>query len=256
MSKEELKTYLAEIIELETKRYEISLAVSELEEKRITYNRIRNREILREIREMKWTRSRWTDILKSAFVAGLAGVMAGAAGSFFLEKLPWISLRRVHVNTGINMLLGFAAFFAAALVILALQGIMEIYAYNQSVRIHNRNRERRNKEIIRESRHAKEQLRILEGELLRLRDGYGKADAGLKKLYGNGTIYSKYRRLSPVSRFYEYIASGRCLGLEGPEGAYDLYEKERYMEMVLDVLDHETLKSPHAGAVDSTACRR
>ena len=48
----------------------------------------------------------------------------------------------------------------------------------------------------------------------------------LQNLYDFDIIYPKYREIIPVSMFCEYIASGRCNALEGPDGMYNLYEKE------------------------------
>lgn len=48
----------------------------------------------------------------------------------------------------------------------------------------------------------------------------------LKKLYNQNVIYEKYRNFVAIATIYEYFDSGRCFALEGPNGAYNMYERE------------------------------
>lgn len=61
-------------------------------------------------------------------------------------------------------------------------------------------------------------------------------EEALISLYEEGIIYSKYRNLVAVSTIYEYLASGRCDQLEGPNGAYNLYEMELQQNIVIGQL--------------------
>lgn len=45
-------------------------------------------------------------------------------------------------------------------------------------------------------------------------------------LYGYDIIFGKYHNLIAASTFYEYLATGRCTGLTGADGAYNLFEAE------------------------------
>lgn len=47
------------------------------------------------------------------------------------------------------------------------------------------------------------------------------------KLFSVNIIYPNYRDIFALSSFYEYFNSERCYELEGPDGAYNLYESER-----------------------------
>ena len=58
------------------------------------------------------------------------------------------------------------------------------------------------------------------------------------ELYSTNILYGKYRHLSAISTIYEYIESGRCSKLKGPDGAYNLYENETRADMVIDRLDN------------------
>lgn len=53
------------------------------------------------------------------------------------------------------------------------------------------------------------------------------------KLYSYGVLYEKYRNFVAVSSLCEYLSSGRCDTLEGAYGAYNLYENEIRMNMVI-----------------------
>lgn len=50
-------------------------------------------------------------------------------------------------------------------------------------------------------------------------------------------IFPKYRNLAAISSFYEYLESGRCTTLEGHEGAYNLFETEIRLNIIITKLD-------------------
>ena len=60
----------------------------------------------------------------------------------------------------------------------------------------------------------------------------------LKTAYDTDIIYPKYRSLIPVTMFCEYIASGRCTALQGHEGAYNIYENESRLNLIITKLDN------------------
>ena len=55
----------------------------------------------------------------------------------------------------------------------------------------------------------------------------------LQEYYDLNIIFGKYRGLVPVSTMYEYLASSRCSSLEGPDGAYNLYEAEIRQNIII-----------------------
>lgn len=59
----------------------------------------------------------------------------------------------------------------------------------------------------------------------------------LNKYYGLNIIYAKYQGLIPIASFYEYFKSGRCETLTGHEGAYNIYESELRMNVIISKLD-------------------
>ena len=87
-------------------------------------------------------------------------------------------------------------------------------------------------------RYANESRRNeLQEELDELADQYNETLEIVNKLYDLDIIYDKYQGLIPVSSFYEYIVSGRCNSLTGPSGAYNLYENEAKMNIIITKLD-------------------
>ena len=70
----------------------------------------------------------------------------------------------------------------------------------------------------------------------------------LYNLYSKNIVYTKYRNLIAIATLYEYIDSGRCFELEGPNGAYNLYEGELRSDIIISSLnriisDLDTIKN-------------
>ena len=59
----------------------------------------------------------------------------------------------------------------------------------------------------------------------------------LDKLYSANIIHPKYRNFTAVSSLYEYIDTGRCSQLEGPNGAYNMFENEVRLDHILLKMD-------------------
>lgn len=60
-----------------------------------------------------------------------------------------------------------------------------------------------------------------------------KLETALDDLYSKNVIFPKYRNLVAVTTILEYLSSGRCSELEGPNGAYNLYEMELRQNIVI-----------------------
>ena len=58
----------------------------------------------------------------------------------------------------------------------------------------------------------------------------------LWEAYDKGLLYGKYRNFVPVCSICEYLESGRCSELGGPDGAYNLFEQEIRANMVITQL--------------------
>lgn len=58
----------------------------------------------------------------------------------------------------------------------------------------------------------------------------------LQEAYDKGLLYGKYRNFVAVCSICEYLESGRCSELGGPDGAYNLFEQEIRSNMVITQL--------------------
>ena len=61
--------------------------------------------------------------------------------------------------------------------------------------------------------------------------------SALQKIYGIGIVYAKYRNMVAMVTFYDYLASGRCETLAGPNGAYNRFEDEIKWNVIITKLD-------------------
>lgn len=59
----------------------------------------------------------------------------------------------------------------------------------------------------------------------------------LDKVYLRNIIFPKYRNFAAIAQIYEYLLSGRCTQLEGPNGAYNLYESELRQNVIISELN-------------------
>ena len=63
-------------------------------------------------------------------------------------------------------------------------------------------------------------------------------EAALQEFYGQNVIFPKYRNMVAIVTINEYLMSGRCFELEGPNGAYNLYEMELRQNIVISQLSN------------------
>ena len=59
----------------------------------------------------------------------------------------------------------------------------------------------------------------------------------LQSVYDIDVIFPKYRNLVAVTTILEYLESGRCTELTGPNGAYNLYEMELRQNLIINRLE-------------------
>lgn len=78
---------------------------------------------------------------------------------------------------------------------------------------------------------------ILTANYNAVQDKNARSKLYLRTLYDANIIYKKYRNFSEVSSLYEYIESGRCTELEGPNGAYNILELEIRLDRIVVQLD-------------------
>ena len=76
----------------------------------------------------------------------------------------------------------------------------------------------------------------------------------LDKLYSKNIIFPKYRNFATIAQIYEYLLSGRCDQLEGPYGAYNLYESELRQNIIIDKLDEIIRQLERLNATMNAMC--
>ncbi len=76
-------------------------------------------------------------------------------------------------------------------------------------------------------------IQLVNNEIEQVEELLKKLYVAKNKAYACGVIFEKYHYFVAVSMFYEYLASGRCASLEGPDGAYNIYEAEIRANIVI-----------------------
>ncbi|MBE6959927.1 MAG: glycine zipper family protein [Ruminococcaceae bacterium] len=95
----------------------------------------------------------------------------------------------------------------------------DLAQYEKALRLEDMRVARESEEIMRFNSSLRYQMSSVNAIISQTR-------AALDNLYAVNIIYIKYRSLIPISRFCEYLDSGRRTELEGTNGMYDLYEAE------------------------------
>lgn len=78
---------------------------------------------------------------------------------------------------------------------------------------------------------------ILDKEIAEVEELLKRTYSTRNELYAYNIVFGKYRDVVALSSFYEYLMSGRCTSLEGADGAYNIYENEIRMNLVISQLD-------------------
>ena len=78
---------------------------------------------------------------------------------------------------------------------------------------------------------------LVKSQIAKAQEKYAETYHLLQQYYSKGIVFEKYRSLVPICMFYEYLQSGRCSDLTGHEGAYNIYENEIRMNIILGKLD-------------------
>ena len=95
----------------------------------------------------------------------------------------------------------------------------------------------RDAEYKRECAIALQNLKTAQNEVKMLEEGLNASFKTREEIYGLSVLYPKYRNWVAVSTFCEYFESGRVSTLEGPDGAYNLYESELRQNLIINRLE-------------------
>ena len=85
----------------------------------------------------------------------------------------------------------------------------------------------------------KEKTQIIEIEetISLMEEKQAKTEQLLRKYYALNIIYPKYRNFAAMCSIYEYLESGKCDGLTGPDGAYNKFDDDAHWEKIYTKID-------------------
>lgn len=109
--------------------------------------------------------------------------------------------------------------------------------FKENVKKENQKIEENNTNVQKELIAYESKSQIISNNLACARRSYQTTLKTKEDFYSLNIIYPKYRDLVSVGMFDEYLQSGRCYTLKGHEGAYNLYEEEKFKEIILTKLD-------------------
>lgn len=222
MNVKDLKTYVGNTFKLEVSLYN----------QRQLFNRINNRiNKLSHISDKSFEASepvKWWTIIPYGLLSAIIGAMIGVIICAFAFPSPDptpADIRRIIICASI----AFGLYFAYWL--LKLIGTIQ---NNQAIKQDNRQIASENRKLASSIALEKQ---LLNYQLVKIRASYQKTSDALKQYYSLNIIYPKYRNLTAVGSFYDYLCAGRCSKLEGHEGAYNIFEDELLHKIIISRLD-------------------
>lgn len=125
-------------------------------------------------------------------------------------------------------------------IVLLYKGINALLGYCRSLKDNKDKKAYYNNAVttynLRMQRESEQKSRLLE-QLEPLKKKYQSSCKLLEYIYSANVIYPKYRGLVPISSIYDYLLSGVCTQLAGHEGAYNKYDLESRLNMIITRLD-------------------
>ena len=235
-----VKLYLGHILELEKEIYTINRTINNLSSKS---NKLSIRRAVQQPYEIDYDEK--PEILE-CFVCGILGLVVGGV-IFGILCIIYSSCFHGDVTWG--------TIGKGALLIGIVVAIVDYPVQKNSIKNKIKYLEEKWEDFYREVdsetyRVNKEQpqKQIIVKQIATLKSRKEKIEDLLKKMYDMNILYPKYRNFVAVATIYEYFDSGRCTLLEGHEGAYNMYENEVRLNVIIsklsDILDDlETIKN-------------
>ena len=227
MNREQMIKYLANVLVLETKLYELNQICWNIDIKINELTEVLNKKPSPEYKERD-NKERTGDMLSIAAYALLPG------GVVFVIAYIVLHLFKGPTQSSVALCV------LAALVAYGI-GFASFYHDNSEIDLHYESENRRirneNRKIYQDAERANHEIEQLEKAYSLLSQNYYSVKDTLDKLYNMNIIYSKYRNMVAIASFYEYYLSGRCSRLTGHEGAYNIYENELIGKIIIGKLD-------------------
>lgn len=225
MDTEKLKKYLRDVYALEARKYNLNEAYWMLDQRKNNLsNSVSDIPLKRMIGDVDYA----THYMLWLFPAGILGIIIGeilvfrystdsqAWNKFFFGLLPGIVIGGVLLAIGVMI-------SAAIEKKKNAQENIKIEEENKLIQQQNeQNRQR-----------VRWQVKQIEKEMSILNDEFWDTDDIVQDYYDLNIIHENYRGFIPISSIYGYIDTGRCFTLTGHEGAYNLYETERRLNIII-----------------------
>ncbi len=113
----------------------------------------------------------------------------------------------------------------------------ELVEKNKELEKFNNNFQSELEEMLLENDRYK-QLKAIDYEMQYIRNCIKENIIEEKKLYSYDILYGKYQNYVAVCSFLDYFKSGRCDALDGPNGAYNIFEQESHSNIIINKLDN------------------
>lgn len=242
LSTEDLKQYLFHVRDLEVSCYKQREYINFLQQ---SMNRANNPQMNALGEDKKASGLDIEDFLTVCLGCGvIVGLILGIAGFFdeglfctfmpgYTHRFFWSTLFRVFAGAIAGFIIGFIGGIIWQIVSMAQE---KKETQKENAKIHEQNKELAEKnELIRDR--SKTRAMKLATEISKARMKLDETEKILLKYYASDIIYTKYQGLIPVTMFCEYFASGRCDTLTGHEGAYNIYENEIRLNLIIVKLE-------------------
>lgn len=174
----------------------------------------------------------------AALFGGVSGLVIGfirwaCSGDGFLENFS------AGVDAPLKPYLTSTALFLAGLLGIATFALFYYVGVSADKNLPKSVAQYEQKEAERIEKIHRSQSHVLDirAKLQKCETEYRQTKELLNKYYSLNFIYPKYRGIVPICMIYEYLESGRCFSLLGHEGAYNLYENELRMNLIIEKLD-------------------
>lgn len=214
MNERQVKEYVEKVYVLESTKYEQELLINKINKKINQVNSIK-------LKPIKPTESTGTIFINSVITAGM-GVLLILLFLYFAVMIGIYEFAEAIIMTIVAGLTLFIFFWGTG-----------INSREKDIR-DNRNIAKDNEQL---NRNKKAMYEYLIENQESTKSVYENTERILKQYYDRNILFPKYRNLIAVSSIYEYLQSGRCSTLEGYEGAYNIFENELRLNLIVTKLD-------------------